>query len=162
MNPIRKIVLGSVFAGATLVGAGLAGSVLAGTSASAQTASTTAAASSSASSSSSASADQSGTAATPAAPAGQPGQPPQGGSFDPSKGGHVGANGTKEALLTGDVATKVTAATNAAVPGGTIQRVENDAEGAVYEAHMVKADGSLVTVKLGADFKVTSVEDGMK
>ena len=37
------------------------------------------------------------------------------------------ANGTKEKLLTGDTATKVTAAALAAVPGGTVQRVELDA-----------------------------------
>jgi len=78
---------------------------------------------------------------------------------DPSVGGHV-ANGITEALLTGDTADKVKAAALAAVPGGTVERVENDAEGAVYEAHMVKADGSHVTVKLDASFKVTSTEDG--
>jgi hypothetical protein len=79
---------------------------------------------------------------------------------DPSKGGHVGANGTTETLLTGDTAAKVTAAALAAVPGGTIQRVENDAEGAVYEAHMLKADGTAVTVKLDANFVVTGTEAG--
>jgi hypothetical protein len=46
------------------------------------------------------------------------------------------------------------------VPDGTIQRVENDAEGATYEAHMVKADGSHVTVKVNADFSVASIETG--
>jgi uncharacterized membrane protein YkoI len=41
----------------------------------------------------------------------------------------------------------VTAAAKAKVPGGTIVRVEADADGtAAYEAHMVKADGSPVTV----------------
>jgi hypothetical protein len=54
------------------------------------------------------------------------------GNFDPAKGGHVGANGKKEELLTGDSAEKVKAAALAAYPGGTIQRVENDAEGAAY------------------------------
>src|SRR5262245_53957074 len=48
-------------------------------------------------------------------------------SFDPSKGGHT-ANGITESVLTGDTAAKVKAAALAAVPGGTIQRVENDAE----------------------------------
>ena len=79
---------------------------------------------------------------------------------DPSQGGHVGKNGVKEAVLTGDAATKATAAALAAVPGGTIQRVENDAEGAVYEAHMTKSDGSHVTVKLDSNFVVTSTEAG--
>ncbi len=80
-------------------------------------------------------------------------------AFDPTKGGHV-ANGVTEVLLTGETATKVKAAATAAVPGGTIQRVENDAEGSPYEAHVTKADGSQVTVKVDAGFTVTSVEAG--
>ena len=80
---------------------------------------------------------------------------------DPTKGGHT-ANGITETLLTGDTATKVKAAATAAVPGGTIQRVETDAEGSKYEAHVTKADGSQVTVKVDASFKVTSVEAGMR
>ncbi len=79
---------------------------------------------------------------------------------DPSVGGHVGSNGTKEVLLTGDTAEKVKAAALAAVPGGTIERVENDAEGATYEAHMKKSDGTPVTVKLDASFNVTGTEAG--
>ena len=62
-------------------------------------------------------------------------------------------------LLTGDTADKVKAAALAAVPGGTIERVENDAEGSPYEAHMTKADGSHVTVKVDASFNVTGIED---
>jgi|1186.fasta_scaffold255505_2 uncharacterized membrane protein YkoI len=80
---------------------------------------------------------------------------------DPSQGGHV-ANGITETLLTGDSATKVTAAAQGAVSGGTVDRVETDAEGATYEAHITKADGSKVTVKINADFSVASVEDGMR
>src|SRR4051812_7007805 len=80
-------------------------------------------------------------------------------NFDPSKGGHM-ANGITEQLLTGDTAEKVKAAALAAVPGGTIQRVETDAEGAPYEAHMTTADGNHVTVKVDSSFKVTSTEDG--
>lgn len=86
--------------------------------------------------------------------------PAQAPAFDPSKGGHVGANGVTETLLTGDAADKAKAAALAAVPGGTIQRVETDAEGAVYEAHMLKSDGSAVTVKMDGNFKVTGVETG--
>jgi uncharacterized membrane protein YkoI len=48
-----------------------------------------------------------------------------------------------------------------AVPGGTVHRVETDADGAKYEAHMTKADGTHVTVKLDKNLKVTQVEDGM-
>jgi len=81
-------------------------------------------------------------------------------SFDPTKGGHVGANGVVEKLLTGTTADKARAAALAAVPGATIERVETDAEGAVYEAHMVKSDGTHVTVKMDANFKVTGIETG--
>ena len=80
---------------------------------------------------------------------------------DPSQGGHT-ANGITEALLTGDAATQVTAAAQGAVHGATVDRVENDAEGATYEAHMTKSDGSKVTVKVNADFSVASTEDGMR
>jgi uncharacterized membrane protein YkoI len=66
-----------------------------------------------------------------------------------------------ETLLTGDVASKVSAAALAKVAGGTIERVETDADGnAKYEAHMTKADGSRVTVYVNADFEVVSVESG--
>lgn len=41
----------------------------------------------------------------------------------------------------------MTAAAKAKVPNGTIIRVETDADGnSAYEAHMVKADGTPVTV----------------
>jgi len=79
---------------------------------------------------------------------------------DPSQGGHKGGNGVVEALLTGDIAEKAKAAALAAVPGGTVQRVENDAEGAVYEAHIMKSDGTAVTVKMDTAFTVTGVETG--
>jgi hypothetical protein len=81
------------------------------------------------------------------------------GAPDPSKGGHQ-ANGITEQLLTGDTAAKVTAAALAANPGATIQRVENDAEGATYEAHILKSDGTAATVKLDASFNVTATESG--
>jgi hypothetical protein len=48
----------------------------------------------------------------------------------------------------------------AAVPGGTIIRVETDSEGSPYEAHVRKTDGSVVTVKVDKDFKVTSTVNG--
>ncbi|QDG89399.1 hypothetical protein [Pseudarthrobacter sp. NIBRBAC000502770] len=83
----------------------------------------------------------------------------QGQPRDESKGGHQ-ANGITETLLTGDTATKVTDAALAANPGATIQRVENDAEGAVYEAHIIKSDGTRATVYLDASFTVTSTETG--
>lgn len=81
------------------------------------------------------------------------------GAPDPAKGGHQ-ANGITEQLLTGDTAAKVKAAALAANPGATIQRMENDAEGATYEAHILKSDGTTATVKLDASFKVTATETG--
>jgi uncharacterized membrane protein YkoI len=66
-----------------------------------------------------------------------------------------------ETLLTGDAASKVRAAALARVEGGTIDRVETDADGhAAYEAHMTNADGSRVTVYVNAQFEVVSVESG--
>jgi ABC-type transport system substrate-binding protein len=139
MNSFRKAALSVGLVGATLAGGAL-GATLVG-SASAQTTTTPAA-----------------TATQPAAtPA--PGSPAPGTPRDPSKGGHM-ANGITETLLTGDTAAKVKAAALAAVPGGTVERVENDAEGSPYEAHMTKADGTHVTVKVGSDFKVTTIETG--
>jgi hypothetical protein len=47
------------------------------------------------------------------------------------------------------------------VSGGTIERVETDADGhAAYEAHMVRSDGSRVTVYVDKSFNVVSVENG--
>jgi hypothetical protein len=85
--------------------------------------------------------------ATAAAPAGAP---------DPATVAH----GPNETLLAGTTASKVAAAAKAAVPGATIIRVETDSEGSPYEAHMRKADGSYVTVKVDSNFKVTSIENG--
>ena len=52
------------------------------------------------------------------------------------------ANGKTEEVLTGDTATKVEAAVKAAQPDATIERMETDADGATYEAHITKADGT--------------------
>ena len=64
-----------------------------------------------------------------------------------------------EQLLTGETADKVTAAAKAKEPTATIERVETDSDG-VYEAHMVRADGTHITVQVGADFQVTNVIEG--
>jgi len=63
-----------------------------------------------------------------------------------------------ETELTGADAEKAKAAALAAVPGATIVRVETDADGAAYEAHLTKSDGTRATVKMDKDFKVTGVE----
>jgi hypothetical protein len=66
-----------------------------------------------------------------------------------------------ETLLTGDTAARVREAALAKVSGGTIERVETDADGhAAYEAHMVRSDGSRVTVYVDKSFNVVSVENG--
>jgi hypothetical protein len=134
---IRKAVTGAALVGSTLVGGALGASLIG--SAQAQTSTTQSPPTDNNSNST---------------PRGD--RPP----FDPTKGGHVGQNGTKEELLTGSDAEKAKAAALAAVPGGTIQRVETDAEGAAYEAHMTKSDGTPVTVKMDKDFKVTGTEEG--
>ena len=75
-------------------------------------------------------------------------------------GGQHQANGKTEEILTGDTAAKVEAAAKAAQPGATIERMETDADGATYEAHITKADGTRATVLLDANFKVTGTEEG--
>ncbi len=78
-------------------------------------------------------------------------------------GGHGGPGHQRsdETVLTGDTAAKVTAAAKAKVPGGTVMRVETDGDGnAAYEAHMVAADGTPVTVYVDKDFNVVSVDTG--
>jgi hypothetical protein len=78
---------------------------------------------------------------------------------DPLLGGHVGPGGEIEKLLTGDTAAKVKAAAEAKVSGGTVLRVENDADSnSPYEAHVRKADGSEVIVLVNSSFEVTSVD----
>jgi hypothetical protein len=77
------------------------------------------------------------------------------GPRNPSLGGHQ-ANGKTERLLTGETARKVRAAAAAKVPGGTIERVETDADtGSPYEAHIRKSDGTEVIVYVDANFNVT-------
>jgi hypothetical protein len=109
-----------------------------------------------------ASADETGTGATTTTGYGQgPESGQQGmrggmgnGNTDPSK-----PMRSDEKLLTGDTAAKVTAAAKAKEPGATIERVETDSDG-VYEAHMVRADGTHITVQVDASFTVTGVQEG--
>jgi hypothetical protein len=78
------------------------------------------------------------------------------GRMDPSTMTH----GPNETLLAGTTASKVRAAALKAVPGATVIRVETDSEGSPYEAHLRKADGSFVTVKIDKNFNVTATDDG--
>jgi hypothetical protein len=78
--------------------------------------------------------------------------PPQGGA----PWGHQRSD---ETPLTGDALAKVTAIAKEKVPGGTLVRVETDADGhAAYEAHMSKSDGTPVTVYADKNFNFVSVE----
>jgi pyruvate/2-oxoglutarate dehydrogenase complex dihydrolipoamide acyltransferase (E2) component len=87
------------------------------------------------------------TAAAPAAPPGATAQNPWGNQR------------SDETSLTGDALAKVQAIAESKVPGGTIIRVETDADGvAAYEAHMTKADGSPVTVYVDSSFQFVSVK----
>lgn len=154
MTKVQKALIGTSIVGSVL-GAGAFGATMIGA-ASAATNTPTATSTSAPSDTHDADGprDADGTRDRMAPPAGT------GPQHDPSKGGHVGPNGTVETLLTGDKAAKVKAAVLAKYPKATIQRVENDAEGAAYEAHIVQADGNQATVKLNASFTVTSTETG--
>jgi uncharacterized membrane protein YkoI len=70
------------------------------------------------------------------------------------------ANGKTEEPLTGDTKTKAIAAAQASQPGATVVRAETDADGATYEVHMTKSDGTSVTVMMDGNFKVTGTEAG--
>jgi hypothetical protein len=85
----------------------------------------------------------------------QRGAPPPG-----APGRHVGANGVREQPLSGSVAQKVRAAALAKVNGGTIERVETDADhGSPYEAHVRRSDGTELEVLVNKDFSVTAVNE---
>lgn len=78
-------------------------------------------------------------------------------AFDPQH--PWGGQRPDETALTGDTASKVREAALAKTGGGTVERVETDADGhAAYEAHIVGEDGSLITVFVDKQFNVTGVE----
>ena len=75
-------------------------------------------------------------------------------------GRHVGPNGQRERPLSGDVAAKVRDAALAKVDGGTIERVETDADhGSPYEAHVRRSDGTELEVLVNKSFEVTAVNE---
>ena len=139
------IVAAGVAFGLTLAGLGVAA---AQTDSATDTSTTTAAQSTEDNSGSTASPSTEEGTTTPAAPdARTQARPPR-------------ADKPQETELTGDVAEKVKAAALAAVPDGTIIRVETDADGSPYEAHVRKADGTEVVVKVNESFEVTATEEG--
>ena len=69
-------------------------------------------------------------------------------------------HGPGETLLTDGNASKVKAAALAKVPGATVLRVETDAQGSPYEAHLRKSDGTEVTVKVNKQYEATDVQSG--
>jgi uncharacterized membrane protein YkoI len=76
-------------------------------------------------------------------------------------GGANAAQRSDEEALTGDTAAQVTEAALAETGGGTVERVETDADGnAAYEAHIVEDDGTRVTVYVDEQFDVVGVEEG--
>ncbi len=83
-----------------------------------------------------------------------------------SKGGDTAQSSgsgqrTDEKALTGDTAAKVEAAALAKTGGGTVEAVETDGDGnAAYEAHVVKTDGTRVTVYVDKNFDVVGTEEG--
>ena len=95
----------------------------------------------------------SGTATPPSQQSGPQGYGTNGG------GRPWGHQRSDETLLTGDTAAKVKVAAEEKVSGGTVVRVETDADGnAKYEAHMTKADGTPVTVYVNEQLDVVGVE----
>jgi hypothetical protein len=99
--------------------------------------------------------DSGGSSGSSGSSAGQEPGPPPG-----MPGRHVGANGVREEPLSGDVADRVRKAALAKVDGGTIERVETDADhGSPYEAHVRRSDGTELEVLVNKDFSVKAVNE---
>lgn len=100
------------------------------------------------------------------------GTPPQDGTGRDGTGHGPGGHGQgvpggaesvrpDEQAVSGSTLTTLKAKALEAVPGGTVVRVETDAGDGAYEAHMTKADGTVVTVKFDKNLSVIEVQDGM-
>jgi hypothetical protein len=85
---------------------------------------------------------------------------PAGGAKTPGPGGAQPVR-SDEKSVPGATAATLRAAALKAIPGASVYRIETDAGDGVYEVHMKKADGSLVTVKFDKNLQVTKVESGM-
>jgi uncharacterized membrane protein YkoI len=83
------------------------------------------------------------------------------GTNDPGGGSGPARQRGDEQVLSGATAEQVRQAALGRISGGTIDRLETDADGhAQYEAHMRDADGNRVTVYVNADFEVVELESG--
>jgi hypothetical protein len=102
-----------------------------------------------------AAASGSGTTTTTTTPAATGQAPPGATAQNP-----WGNQRSDETPLTGDKLAQVKAAALAKIgSGATIVRIETDADGhAAYEAHMLQADGTPVTVYVDESYAVVSVE----
>lgn len=70
----------------------------------------------------------------------------------------MGRRDLDQVIVIGNTATKVQAAAQAAVTAGTVGSNPTAAASAVYETHVKKTDGTVVSVKLDASFKVLSID----
>jgi uncharacterized membrane protein YkoI len=83
------------------------------------------------------------------------------GTNESERGSDAGRQHGNEQVLTGSTAERVRQAALERISGGTIDRLETDADGhSQYEAHMRDANGNRVTVYVNADFEVVEVESG--
>jgi hypothetical protein len=97
-----------------------------------------------------------GANAASSTPAATNAAPPSGA---PGPGQPWGGQRSDETPLTGDALAKVKAVALDHAPGGTVERVETDADGnAKYEAHIVRADGTPATVYVDGSFAFVSIE----
>jgi hypothetical protein len=79
-------------------------------------------------------------------------------SVEEFTGGRGGRGPGDQTALTGDALAQATASAQAAVPGGTVLRVEADGDGEIH-AHVRTAEGTEVKVFMDGDYAVTSVEE---
>jgi hypothetical protein len=140
----RRLAYGAgLLAAGTMVGSVLAGTLSASAATTASSTPTTSTPSTAA-----------GAATSSSAPAATSHTPPKGpGGATPVR--------SDEKSVSASVAATLKAEALKAVPGGTVFRVETDAGDGAYEAHMTKADGTLVTVKFDKNLAVIKVEQGM-
>lgn len=70
----------------------------------------------------------------------------------------TGRRNLDQVIVLGDTATKVQAAAQVAVTTGTVGSNPTAAASAVYETHVKKSDGTVVSVKLDAEFNALSID----